>query len=159
MAKEIPLTKGHIAIVDDEDYPLLAQWKWSYSQGYAVRKVKTETGTKTYAMHSQLLTTACDSIVDHINGNRLDNRRHNLRPCAHLQNNMNRRPNLNKLSNPFKGVYKHKRRKANPWQAMIGYQGTRIHLGVFPTATEAAKAYNAAALHYYGEYAWLNQVD
>lgn len=158
MAKEIPLTKGHFAIVDDDDYEDLARWKWSYSDGYPVRKVQTATGAKTYCMHRQIMQPPDGYVVDHINGYRLDNRRANLRICTWAQNTINRPPNFQKQSSPYKGVYFHKKRVANPWMARIRHNDTIHHLGVFPTAEDAAKAYNDAALKLHGEFAWLNDI-
>ncbi len=158
MAKEIPLTRGYIAIVDTEDYAALLRWKWSYWNGYAIRKMRTEAGAKSYGMHCQILQPPVGYMVDHINGNGLDNRRENLRICEHVQNNMNRPPNQNKRSCPYKGVYLRTGRP-KPWSSFIGYEGRRVYLGVFETPEAAALAYNAAAVHYYGEFAWLNQVE
>jgi hypothetical protein len=158
MAKQIPLTKGHFAIVDNEDYNELMQWKWSYSGGYPVRKVQTSTGSKTYCMHRQIMQPPDGYVVDHIDGNRLNNQRCNLRLCTMAQNAINRRPNLSKHSSPYKGVYYHKRRIANPWMARIKHNDIDLHLGVFPTAEDAARAYNAASIELHGEFAWLNEV-
>lgn len=158
MPKEIVLSRGYITIVDDADYKHLSRWKWSYSQGYAVRKVRTTNGTKSLGMHHQLMNPASDQLVDHKNGNRLDNRKNNLRVCKKLHNNMNRRPNSGKRASHYKGVHLRKGRKRNPWYATIGHNGKNIYLGVFPTPEAAANAYNAAALKLYGEYAWLNVI-
>ena len=158
MPREIPLTKGHVAIVDNADYAHLTRWKWSYSNGYAVRKVRTATGTKSLGMHQQLLQTPKGMVTDHINGDKLDNRRANLRVCTYGQNTANRPADRDNKHSTYKGVTLRKGRKANPWSAWITSGGKRLYLGVFPTDAEAAKAYNAAALRLHGEYAWLNDV-
>lgn len=158
MAREVPLTKGYVAIVDDADYNEITRWKWSYSGGYAVRKVQTERGTKSLGMHQQLMGTPAGMVTDHINGDKLDNRRSNLRVCTYGQNTANRPADRDNKHSPYKGVTLRKGRKANPWSAWITSGGRRQYLGVFPTAKQAARAYNAAAIEIHGEFAWLNDV-
>lgn len=90
--QQIPLSKGHFAVVDDADYPLVAQFKWSYDNGYAVRKVTISPGKyKKLLLHRFLLNAEHGRMVDHADGNRLNNTRSNLRICNGTQNNANRR--------------------------------------------------------------------
>jgi hypothetical protein len=92
--KEIKLTKGKTAIVDDEDFDRLSQYKWQFAViGYARRTVyvKGKKGRQTLYMHRDILATPSDMFTDHINGNRLDNRKENLRVCTQAENNRNRR--------------------------------------------------------------------
>lgn len=91
--------------------------------------------------------------VDHINNNPLDNRKINLRICNRSQNLINRRL-LGFNTSGFRGVSKFR----NKWQAYINYDRKRIHLGHFENKTDAAKAYNIAALKYHGEFVRLNNV-
>ena len=91
-------------------------------------------------------------LVDHINGDGLDNRRANLRAATATQNNQNRRPSLSRSG--FKGVTKSS--KSNGWYARIRVNGKLIHLGCYPDPTSAARAYDAAALEHFGEFAWPN---
>ena len=145
--REIPVTQGRVALVDSEDYPLVAGRKWSCSSGAAMRY---ECGVPTYM--ARLIMDAPDGIeIDHINGDRLDNRRCNLRLCTHRQNLRNRKRQDNGSSR-YKGVHK----SAGKWRAMIGYDGKLYHLGYFADEEEAARAYNAAATEHFGEFARLN---
>ena len=150
--KLIPLTKGHNAIVDAADYDWLMQWNWctlKHERGfYAVRR---GTDGEFIYMHRVLINhQAIDT--DHHNGNGLDNRRHNLRPCSHSQNGSNRGKQRDNTTG-YKGVYHFKKIY---WQSKIAVESKQIHLGYFKTAEEAARAYDAAALKYFGEFAHLN---
>jgi hypothetical protein len=93
--------------------------------------------------------------TDHIDHDGLNNQRSNLRPATTAQNNHNQRPQRN-TSSRFKGVTWHKR--IGKWQAAIKVADKNRHLGVFPDEEDAARAYNAAAVEAYGEYAYLNEV-
>jgi hypothetical protein len=90
--------------------------------------------------------------TDHINGNGLDNRRCNLRPVTSQQNRANQRKTRG--TSQFKGVYL--RRRERNWEAAIKVNRRRIYLGTFSSEVEAARAYDAAARHHFGEFAALN---
>lgn len=92
--------------------------------------------------------------IDHINGDPSDNRLTNLRLATHSQNMANRRPNANSKHSAFKGVCK--ALKTGHWTAQINTGGVQCHLGSFETEEDAARAYDAAAVSRYGEYARLN---
>lgn len=146
---EIELTKGKFAIVDDSDWYLLSSSSWSYSKsGYAVAKVNK----KIVFMH-RIIMGEPNCSVDHINGNTLDNRRNNLRLASHSQNTKNRKKTKNR-SSKFKGVDFQKR--SGTWRARIKVEYRSIYLGQFSSEVEAARAYNKAALIYFGEFARLN---
>lgn len=157
--RQIPLTQGYVAIVDEEDFETLTRHSWqvviverSHTQ-YAVRS-KWDAGRKSsYGMHRQILGLEHGDprCVDHINGNGLDNRRSNLRLCTHQQNQQNRSA---KKGRDFKGV--HKRKERSGFHAYIGVNGHQEYLGTYPDAISAAKAYDAAAQEYFGEFARLN---
>lgn len=160
--KEIHLTQGFKALVDDEDYEFLIQYKWSvrrdqYKKGgfvthYARRGVDGE------RMHRVLLVIAGTKLQgDHIDGDGLNNQRHNLRPVTISQNQMNSRKRTCASSSVYKGVYLDKLN--NKWGAGIVQKGTRINLGRFVDEKEAALAYNTAAREYFGEYACLNVIE
>ena len=158
--KEIPLTQGEFAIVDDVDYDWLSQWKWhARKEGlnfYAARNPPKKSGnTAKIYMSRQILRLHCGDSreSDHINHNTLDNRRGELRICTHQQNLRNRKSFPNKTSR-FKGVNWCKRLKN--WQVAIRATGKTIYLGRFKDEKEAALAYNKAAKKYYGEFAYLN---
>lgn len=154
--KEIKLTKNQTCIVDDNVFEAFSKYRW-YAEGrngkyYACRRV----GNKIVKMHRIILGVDNPKIaVDHINGNTLDNRIVNLRTCTWAQNLRN---SASKPSNKsgFKGVCFSK--KLNKFRATIKVNYKQIHLGVFNTAIEAAKAYNEGALIHHGEFAKLNQL-
>lgn len=158
--KEIPLTQGKVAIVDDGDFKYLNQWKWwldgrpTRRTDYARRKIKTpEDKWKKVSMHRAILNVAEGVPVDHINGNGLDNRRENLRVCT-LTQNMQNAPLRKDSTSGYKGVHWFERR--GKWVAYINFQGKRVHLGYHDKKEDAAGAYNEAAKKYHGEFARLN---
>lgn len=152
MAREIPLTKGLVAIVDDGDFDWLNRWKWQIASRTYARRFETVHGKRVaVAMHRQILSARAGELADHINGNPLDNRRANLRIATHGENSRNaklRRDNAIGL----KGV----RTINGRWMARIHKDAESIYLGCFDTAVEAARAYDAAALRLHGEFARLN---
>ena len=158
MAKEIILTQGIVTIVDDDDYQYLNQFKWyllkSHSNYYAIRTKRPE--NKLIQLHRIVIKAKQGEIVDHINGNKLDNRKCNLRICTKSQNCQNRKiSKLNKSG--FNGVsWNVNNRK---WVAQIAFNNKKMHLGFFNDPTEAAKSFNEAALKYHGEFANLNKID
>lgn len=159
--KTIPLTKGKVALVDDADYGALSRFRWHTLQHgggkfYAVR-AGTTVGTKRrmITMHAHLAGTPAGMVTDHVNGDSLDNRRSNLRVCTQSENLANRGKSKNNTSG-YKGVTRDWRSIKNPWVAQIWKLNRRIHLGVFPTAEAAARAYDEAALKLHGEFAFLN---
>ncbi len=153
--KEIGLTQGQVALVDDEDYDYLMQWKW-YAQGskksnyfYAVRNEAKDK----ILMHRVILDLNDKSkTADHKNHNTLDNQKQNLRIASVAQNSCNR-ISLHK-SSKFLGVNKTKVR--NTWRASITKNYTTKYLGSFKTEEQAALAYDMAAKAIHGEYANLN---
>lgn len=149
--KFIPLTQGRFTFVDDEDFDALNKFKWYYERGYACRK----NGKKEY-MHKVINQTPEGMHTDHIDGNRLNNTRGNLRSCTASQNIMNRKISTGK-SSAYKGVSFYKRH--GYWVAGIMRDRKDIHLGVFDTEIEAARAYNAAATKLFGEFARLNIIQ
>lgn len=156
MAKLIPLTRGQFAIVDDDDFEWLSQWKWCYHptrHGYALRGVKTpERKTKLIYMHNVIMSPPVDFVVDHKNLNSLDNQRDNLRLATHSQNSANRTSSGG--SSAYKGVSWRKSRRR--WRSSVTVNKKSIDLGVYRNEEDAARAYDAAALLYFGEFARLN---
>jgi hypothetical protein len=106
------------------------------------------------SLHREIMNNPDGLLVDHANGDGLDNRRTNLRLATHSQNQFNKRKTKSKTSSRFIGVYFEKRK--NRWMARIHYHGKRIWLGSFKSEFDAAKAYDAAAKKYHGEFARLN---
>lgn len=156
MSKQIPLTKGYSVIVDDEDYDMLMAYKWHTSRfGYAQTSVGGRKNKRGILMHRLLLEEPQGMEVDHVNGNRLDNRRCNLRLVTHAQNMKNMNSNTN-TSSRFKGVSWCKSR--NLWEVNIQADDQPTHIGRYASEVAAAKAYNAAALELHGEFARLNEI-
>lgn len=153
--KQIPLTQGKTALVDDEDYDFLMQWKWTFSNGYAYR-LKTINGKgKKFWLHRMVNKTPDGLFTDHINGNRLDCRKGNLRDCTYSQNNKNAATRKDNKSG-FRGVYWEKGMKA--WRCVIQSNGKRETLGFYENPEEAAIVYNENASRLHGEFARLNKI-
>ena len=152
-AKFIPLIRGGFAIVDADDYEKLAQYRWyCYHWGNSTYAFRRKAGRKIY-MHREILKGPKGKVVDHKDGNGLNNRRNNLRLCTKAQNAWNSRPVPN-CSSKYKGVSWDKRGKK--WRAGIKYNGRRINIARFEDEVEAAKAYDRKAKELFGEFAYLN---
>jgi hypothetical protein len=157
--KEIQLTQGKVALVDDSDYEWLNKWKWHYGEdkytGYAHRNIGLWPHQKKILMHREIMQTLPGIEVDHIDHNGCNNQRSNLRNCMHIDNRHNQMRCKNNKSG-YIGVSgsMHNRK----WRSVIHCNKKQIHLGCFPTAEEAALAYNEAAKKLFGEFACLNDV-
>ena len=159
--KLIALSQGKFTKVDDEDYEKINQYKWRFSnkQGVATQVQISGSGKlgtqkrKTLLLHRFILNAPRGLEVDHKNGDKLDNRRSNLRVCSHAENMRNRKVSKATLSG-FKGV----RSNGSRWQAYIMFNEKFINLGQHDTRKDAARAYNKAALVYFGEFARLNEL-
>jgi len=153
--KEIPLTQGYKAIVDDEDYEELSKYKWYYSSSGACRDTTGRDGRKKHIhMSRQIMKAPAHLEVDHKDGNRLDNRRSNLRLCTHAQNLMNQKPQQRMHSSVYKGTSWSK--VVHKWHSYIKFEQYRYHLGYYESEAQAAAAYDLAAVHFFGEFARLN---
>ena len=154
--KEVLLSRGLVAFVDDDDFELVSQFKFCAMRrcaGDPKFYARTRTGPKKWVYMHRLVMRVDDKShpeVDHINGDGLDNRKSNLRLCSHVQNLANRHSSVG--VSRFVGVAKQRKK----WQAGIRINGTRIHLGVFKNEEDAARAYDLTALKVHGEYAHLN---
>jgi hypothetical protein len=153
--KEIHLTRGQVALVDDEDYEALSLFSWhatpqsnrNQSSYYAVRTTSRLDGKqRRIFMHREIMAPPLLVMVDHINGNGLDNRRANLRFATYGQNRANIR--VVRAASGFKGV----EQRNGHFRAVF----EKVTLGYFDTATEAALAYDKAATERFGEYAATN---
>lgn len=149
--------RGGYAMVDDEDYEYLNQFKWSQDwHGYAQRHIVRSDGTKgTIQMHKDLIPVSKGMVRDHIDGNRLNNTRSNLRVCTQKQNSYNRTKHLRNTTG-YKGVSLVA--NSTSFRAYIKVNYKQINLGCYSTVEEAAAAYNYAAIDYYGEFARLNEL-
>lgn len=153
--KEIPLTQGKVAIVDDEYYERLNQFKWYAlkrpNTWYAVRNIYVENKRTAISMHREIMDASKGQEIDHKNGDGLYNLKVNLRFCTCQQNQFNQV--FARSDNKFgiKGVCYHD--KAKKFQAAIRINGKRIHLGIFTVLTDAEQAYRVAEIKYFGEFA------
>ena len=152
MTKEITLSNGMCALVDDEDFEELSSFSWYMSSyGYAARRPLKNGKLQMIMMHRQILGLGKEDrqiFTDHVNGNRLDNRRSNLRTCTQAQNNRNRPRQVNNTTG-YKGVSK---ASATTFRAQIKVNGKKIRIGTYKTAEEAYRAYCDAAKKYHGEF-------
>jgi hypothetical protein len=157
--RRIPLGDGVYTIVDENVYYRLGHLKWhlkgsNTKKFYAVRDVKTGPGkTKMMSLHREIMNEPKGFLVDHLNGNSLDNRGANLRAATRAQNAQNREKQEN-TSSKYIGVCVHKR--DGKYNASICYKGRKLWLGAFDNEIDAAKAYDVAARKYYGEHAKVN---
>jgi hypothetical protein len=156
--KLIPLGRngksGKFAKVDDADYDAMSAFTWSCNScGYAVRTITEEIWgepgkmQRTVYMHSRIIGTPLGMDTDHINGDKLDNRRSNLRICTRAENLRNaKRPSLGRP----RGVH----RQDGRWVASVYVNGKAINLGRFPNLSDAVAARKEGEHRYYGEFAW-----
>lgn len=162
MTKQIELSKQgknkgkFVALVDDEDFENLSKHRWSVARVYigAAREmlyaVRVE-NRKTIYMHQEIISRNDGMVIDHADGNGLNNTRSNIRACTRSQNSFNQIP---RGVNRYKGVHE----RNGKYSASIGLNGKTIFLGTFNTDRQAAIAYNEAAVKYHGEFANLNKV-
>lgn len=145
----VVLSDGDLAFVDDSDLLLVAPYSWwKHNAGYAMARV----AGKRLLMHRLILQSV--DRIDHEDGNKLNNRRSNLRPATRSQNAANRGKQANNRSG-FKGVFP---LGSGLFRATIRVNGRTHNLGHYPTARQAAVAYNNAAMRHFGPYARLNEV-
>lgn len=151
--KEIEICGGAKAQVDDDDYDRLVKIKWYLCCGYAVNRSRGANGViKWTRMHRVVNNTPDGMYTDHIDGNKLNNQKENLRTCTKRQNNMNKTKNNNKTG--YKGVWYEQ--KSGKYMATITINRKQRTIGRFKTKEAAAIAYNKAALQLHGEFAHLN---
>ena len=156
--KKIALTGkrglGKFALVDDDWFEFLSKWQWSTNyDGYSKRNKRIDGSSRTFFMHRIINQTPYGMLTDHINGEKLDNRKSNLRTVNRQENAMNRR--RGKRNNAgFIGVTVSNTKK--PWEARLWHKGVVHYLGHFDDILEAALVRDTAALFFRGEFAVLN---
>jgi hypothetical protein len=152
----IRLSKDYFTIIDSEDLPRVSKYKWhtttvnKYNKPRAVCSFK---GRKTLKLSRLIMNAPDNMVVDHINGNPLDNRKCNLRICSQRENMLNRNLNRNNKSG-YKGVSWSKR--DNKWLSELQTNNKSYYLGIYKDKIEAAKAYDKKAIEFFGEYAKTN---
>jgi len=154
--KEIPLSQGFIALVDNEDYERVNQYKWYAGKYnhiyYAKRSIFLDNTTQ--RMHRFILNAPKGIQIDHEDHNGLNNQKYNLRLATNKQNGANQQKQIRHTSSKYKGVSWDKNRQK--WMTKIKIDSITINLGRFENEIEAALAYDAAAIIHFGEFACLN---
>jgi hypothetical protein len=155
--KQIPLTQGKFALVDDEDYERLSQFKWFpikiRNNYYAYRNKLKHDDFEEISMHRMIMHPKKGLVVDHINHDSLDNRKCNLRNCTVAENNRNTTPRKH-TSSTYLGVCFDVKRKL--WLTQLTVEGCSINIGRFESEIEAAEAYDIAVLEYSKGFGYLN---
>jgi hypothetical protein len=154
----VVLTRGYCALLDPVDAEFIGQWSWSahVALNKRIAAVRRENSTnQLFYMHRAIAAPDSKMVVDHINGDPLDNRRANLRCCKQRDNSRNKKLSRVKTkTSRFKGVWTSENRKG--WQASIRVNYKTVHLGRFATEELAALAYDSAAVEHFGEFAVTN---
>lgn len=159
--KSITLTKGYIAIVDDDDFERLSAHKWTalvtgqrLKRVYAYRRTGWDNAKRRWSgmvlMHREIAKPIDGLDVDHIDGDTLNNQKQNLRPASRSENLANNRRAIGVSG--YRGVALTKRGEKAPYRVMCRGK----YLGEFFDKIEAAKTYDAAAIKEFGEFAKLN---
>jgi len=150
--KEIKLTQGLVALVDDEDFERVNHFKWcahKHGKTFYARRAETINGKqKIISMHCFIMNT---KGIDHVDGDGLNCQKLNMRKCTHQHNIMNQRPQKNKSS-----IYKGVCIQGAKWRSGIMFNKKGIYLGLFVNEMDAAKTYDKKAVELFGEYARLN---
>jgi putative SOS response-associated peptidase YedK len=154
--RKIPLTQGKFCLASYEDYKELSKYRWYYkkwrSREYAERTISVNGKPKNIQMHRVITGAKPGEEVDHRDGNGLNNCRENLRVCTHVENIRNQKRRVDNTSG-YKGVTFENQQKQKPWRARIRIGKRIIHLGLFSKKEDAARAYDKAALKFFGEFA------
>jgi hypothetical protein len=145
----------HVIFFDEIDYDIIKNYNWHLRKNGSTFYAMTNISGSSVQMHRIITNPNTGMIIDHINHNGLDNRRCNLRICTILENNRNTVIRKDNKSG-YKGVYWSKQHKM--WRAYIRIDTKPRHIGLFRDSIIAAKAYNDAAIKYFGEFARVNAI-
>ena len=163
--KQILLPKGLVALVDDEDYDRISQYKWHAQYNprtrswYAIRGKYVGNGhQKTVRMSREIMRAETKQLIDHWNHDTLDNRKQNLRVCSNNQNQHNQCKHIG-VSSRYKGVSWRQRGSCGRWIVTIKIKDESVYLGSFKEEKEAALAYNKSASTHFGAFACLNVIE
>jgi hypothetical protein len=157
--RRIGLTEGKYTLVDEADYYRLNNFYWiakPNGKSFTAARFMGNywSGSKIIYLHREIMNPPAGVLVDHKNGDALDNRRDNLRLATYAQNAYNKKKTRAKTSSRFIGVCFSK--KTGKWTAYLRFEGKRIWLGQFDNEIDAAKAHDKAAIEYHKEFARLN---
>lgn len=150
--------KDKIVIIDEEDLSTLKNNSWHFDTDNYLRRIVRKNKKQTVLkFHREIMNCPKEKICDHINRNRLDNRKENLRICGKIENDYNRGKRCDNTSGSI-GVHWHKYKNGGVWMARIGFGKSRKYLGVFKRKEDAIKMYNDACKINHGEFAVLNSL-
>ena len=149
------IKRNHIILFDDEDYELVSNFKWSITSSVASKTHYARCTKNNILMHRLILNAPKGVMIDHIDGNGLNNQKNNLRFCTNAQNQYNSTKNRTGKTSIYKGVDFCK--KTQKWRAHIKINKRKIYLGSFFTEVGAAIAYNFASIECHKEFANLNK--
>jgi hypothetical protein len=155
----ITLNGGFVALVDDDDEKRVNKYNWNVQRAGRTHYARTVIGGSIVSLHRYVIRAKPRLIIDHISGDGLDNRKSNLRIVTVSQNQMNARKSLRRkgTTSQYKGVsFKPEKAYRRPWRVRIYVKGRRIDVGCYADEEDAARAYDAAAKRYFGEYAKPN---
>lgn len=169
--KQIPLTRGKFALVDDEHYDRIMEHNWWVNKAPHTYYAQSKLGTrKNISLHTFILNPPKGMVVDHIDGDGLNCLNSNMRICTVAQNSKNRRKK-ECYTSKYRGVHysirhtkyttksgESKLYKSEGWVAQIKCDGKYKKIGVFKTEKEAAERYNEYAKKLHGEFNHLNNV-
>ena len=159
--RQLVLTRDKVTLIDAIDHEWLSQWKWHICHDYAVRNQRAidvggHLNRKLIYLHKFIINPPENMEVDHINKDRMDNRRCNLRMATHSQNQMNTRK-IAGCSSKYRGVSWHKASKK--WRVQIQVNRQKIIIGDFLSDTHAALEYNKMAKKYFGDFVTINIIE
>lgn len=158
--KYISLNKGNCTIVDNDEYEKFGNLTWFICNGYAKRSFRLKSVERSKSnrqahLHREILNAPKGMCIDHINGDKLDNRKSNLRLCTNQENIRNSKVMIKNTSG-FKGVSWMKSK--SKWRARIKVNMREIHLGLFASKLDAVRCYNKGAKRYFSDFAYINKV-
>jgi hypothetical protein len=155
--KEIKLTHGKVALIDDDDFEIVKQYKWyamntnGIDEWYAAMSIKENGKFRITTLHQLIMGR---KLIDHIDHNGLNCQKNNMRFCTTYQNNWNSRPKINSKCK-YKGVNPYGNKKM--YISKIMAKGIQYNLGIYDNEIDAAKAYNKKAIELFGEFAYINK--